>query len=103
MTVPLEYYLILSAILFSIGVYGVLARKNAVLILISIELMLNAVNINLIAFSAHFSTKALAGQIFTIFTIAVGAAEIGVGLATILTLYRLRETVNIDEIDLLKW
>lgn len=103
MAVPLEYYLMLAAILFSIGVYGVLARKNAVLILISIELMLNAVNINLVAFAAHFSPKALAGQIFTIFTIAVGAAEIGVGLAIILTLYRLRETVNIDEIDLLKW
>ncbi len=103
MIVPLEYYLGLAAILFSIGVYGVLARKNAVLILISIELMLNAVNINLIAFSAHFSPKALAGQIFAIFTIAVGAAEIGVGLAIILTLYRLRETVDIDKIDVLKW
>lgn len=103
MSVPLEYYLSLAAILFSIGVYGVLARKNAVLILISIELMLNAVNINLIAFSAHFSSKELVGQIFAIFTIAVGAAEIGVGLAVILALYRLRETVNIDEIDILKW
>lgn len=101
--VPLNYYLILSAILFSIGIYGVLARKNAVLILISIEVMLNAVNINLVAFSAFKSSTLMVGQVFTLFTIAVGAAEIGVGLAIVLTLYRLRRTVDVDKIDLLKW
>lgn len=101
--VPLEYYLIFSAVLFSIGIYGVLARRNAVLMLISIELMLNAVNVNLVAFSAVKGAKFLSGQIFTIIAIAVGAAEIGVGLAIVLTLYRLRQTVNVDKIDLLKW
>ena len=101
--VSLNHYLIFSGILFCIGIYGVLARKNVVLILISIELMLNAVNINLVAFSAYQPVKTATGQIFTIFAIAVGAAEIGVGLAIVLTLFRLRQTIDVDKVDLLKW
>ena len=92
-----------SAILFCIGVYGVLARRNSILILVSIELMLNAVNINLIAFSAYMGKSDMVGQIFSLFSIAVGAGEIGVGLAIILNLYRVRNTINIDQIDYLKW
>lgn len=101
--IPLQYYLIFSSILFSIGVYGVLARRNSILILVSIELMLNAVNINLIAFSTYIGQPEIIGQIFSLFAIAVGAGEIGVGLAIILNLYRLRKTINIDQIDFLKW
>lgn len=101
--VPIEYYLIFSAMIFCIGVYGVLARRNSILILLSIELMLNAANINLIAFSAYIIKAKVVGQIFVLFMIAVGAAEIGVILAIILNLYRLRGTINIDQIDFLKW
>lgn len=101
--IPSSYYLVFSAILFSIGAYGALARRNAVLILISIELMLNATNINLIAFAANRHANATLGQVFAIFAVVVGAAEIGVALATVLSLFRLRETINIDKIDLLKW
>ena len=101
--IPLVYYLILSSILFCVGVYGVLARRNAILILVSIELMLNAVNINFIAFSAYLNQPEMIGQIFSLFAIAVGAGEIGVGLAIILNLYRLRGSINIDQMDILKW
>ncbi|MGA1867538.1 MAG: NADH-quinone oxidoreductase subunit NuoK [bacterium] len=101
--IPLTYYLIFSSILFCIGVYGVLARRNSILILVSIELMLNAVNINLIAFSAFIGGSEVIGQIFSLFAVAVGAGEIGVALAIILNLYRLRNTINIDQIDFLKW
>lgn len=101
--IPTSYYLIFSAILFSIGAYGALARRNAVLILISIELMLNAANVNLIAFAANRGKDAMLGQTFAIFAVVVGAAEIGIALATVLSLFRLRETINIDKIDLLKW
>jgi NADH:ubiquinone oxidoreductase subunit K len=101
--IPLEFYLMLSAVMFCIGVYGVLARKNSIMILISIELMLNAVNINLITFSAFIGGSELIGQAFSLFAIAVGAGEIGVGLAIILNLYRLRNTINIDQLDILKW
>lgn len=101
--IPLSYYLMFSAVLFCIGVYGVLARRNSIMILVSIELMLNAVNINLVAFSAYIRGSDLAGQMFSLFAIAVGAGEIGVGLAVILNLYRLRNTINIDQIDFLKW
>ena len=98
---PLEYVLVLSALLFSIGVYGVLARENAVLILLSIELMLNAVNINLIAFSAWFQQAA--GQVFALFVIAVAAAEVGVGLAIVILIFRNRASVDVDEMSLMKW
>jgi len=103
MTVGLEHYLILSAILFAIGLYGVLAKRNAVIILMCIEIMLNAVNIALIAFSRYITPLALTGQIFAIFVMAVAAAEAAVGIAIIITIYRNRETINIDKFDLTKW
>jgi len=98
---PLHYFLVLSALLFSIGIYGVLARQNAVLILLSIELMLNAVNINLLAFSAMLQDAA--GQVFALFVIAVAAAEVGVGLAIVILIFRNRATVDVDEMSLMKW
>jgi NADH-quinone oxidoreductase subunit K len=99
----LLYPLVFAAFLFSAGVYGVLARRNAVMVLMSIELMLNAVNINLIAFNAFLQDKVLAGQVFALFVVAVAAAEVGIGLAIVLLIFRNRETVNIDEVDLLRW
>jgi NADH:ubiquinone oxidoreductase subunit K len=93
--------LVFSAILFSTGVYGVLARRNAVLVLMSIELMLNAVNINLVAFSQHL--QGISGQVFALFVITVAAAEVGIGLAIVILIYRNRETINVDEVNLLKW
>ncbi len=97
----LNQFLMLSAVLFCLGVYGVLARKNGVLVLMSIELMLNAVNINLVAFSA--ALRQLTGQVFALFVITVAAAEVGIGLAIVILIYRNRETVNVDEVNLLKW
>ena len=99
----LLYPLVFAAFLFSAGVYGVLARRNAVMVLMSIELMLNAVNINLIAFNAFLRDQILAGQVFALFVVAVAAAEVGIGLAIVLLIFRNRETVNIDEVDLLRW
>ncbi len=96
----LNQFLILSAFLFCTGIYGVLARKNAVLVLMSIELMLNAVNINLVAFSAVRSN--VAGQVFALFVITVAAAEVGVGLAIVLLIYRNERTSDLDEVDQLK-
>ena len=100
---PLLYPLIFAAVLFCIGVYGVLARRNAVMVLMSIELMLNAVNVNLIAFNAYLRDQLVAGQVFALFVVAVAAAEVGIGLAIVLLIFRNRETVNIDEVDLLRW
>lgn len=100
---PVSYFLVLSSLLFSIGIYGVLARQNAVLILLSVELMLNAVNINLIAFAGMFEGAGLGGQIFALFVIAVAAAEVGVGLAIVILIYRNRRTSDVDELSLLKW
>ncbi len=100
---PVSYFLVLSALLFSVGVYGVLARQNAVLILLSIELMLNAVNINLVAFSAMLQEAGLSGQVFALFVIAVAAAEVGVGLAIVILIYRNRQSVDVDEMALMKW
>ena len=100
---PLEAFQVLSAGLFCIGLYGVLARRSAVLILMSIELMLNAVNINLIAAASHLDHTAYTGQIIAIFVITVAAAEVGLALAIILRLYRNRSTVNVDQVDLMKW
>ena len=97
---PVTQYVLLSAFLFCTGVYGVLARRNGVLVLMSIELMLNAVNINLVAFSAQLNDAA--GQVFALFVIAIAAAEVGVGLANVLLIYRNRVGVNLDEIDLMK-
>jgi NADH-quinone oxidoreductase subunit K len=99
--IRLVFPLFFSAVLFSAGIYGVLARRNAVLILMSIELMLNAVNLNLVAFSA--TLRDITGQIFALFVIAVAAAEVGIGLAIVILVYRNRETSNVDEVDLLKW
>jgi NADH-quinone oxidoreductase subunit K len=101
LVIRLVFPLFFSAVLFSAGIYGVLARRNAVLILMSIELMLNAVNLNLVAFSA--TLRDITGQIFALFVIAVAAAEVGIGLAIVILVYRNRETSNVDEVDLLKW
>ena len=100
---PISFFLILSALLFSIGIYGVLARRHAVLVLLSIELMLNAVNINLVAFSALLERSGIPGQIFALFIIAVAAAEVGVGLAIVILIYRNRQSVEIDDMSLMKW
>ncbi len=97
---PLHYSL-LSASLFMIGVIGVLVRRNIIIIFMSIELILNAVNINLIAFS--YQLQDLAGQVFVVFVIAVAAAEAAVGLGIIIAFYRNKETVNIDEIQIMRW
>ena len=94
----LNQFLLLAAILFCLGVYGVLARKNAVLVLMSIELMLNAVNVNLVAFDAWLQDALHGGQIFALFVITIAAAEVGVGLAIVLLVFRNRETVHVDEL-----
>jgi len=96
----LNQFLLLSAFLFCTGVYGVLARRNAVLVLMSVELMLNAVNINLVAFSAFSNT--VSGQVFALFVITVAAAEVGVGLAIVLLIYRNLQSPDLDTIDQLK-
>jgi NAD(P)H-quinone oxidoreductase subunit 4L len=96
----LNEFLLLAAFLFCTGVYGALARKNSVLVLMSIELILNAVNINLIAFGAFDNT--IAGQVFALFVIAVAAAEVGVGLAIVLLIYRNRHSIDLDQVDVMK-
>ncbi|MBU6329446.1 MAG: NADH-quinone oxidoreductase subunit NuoK [Acidobacteria bacterium] len=98
-------FLLLGAILFCIGVYGVLARRNAVLVLMSIELILNSVNINLVAFGTmwHVTDPGnVSGQVFALFVIAIAAAEVGVGLAIVLLIYRNRQSIAIDDVDLMK-
>ena len=99
--IRLPLVLMLSALLFSAGVYGVLARRNAVMVLMAIELMLNAVNVNLVAFAS--SMQEMTGQVFALFVIAVAAAEVGIGLAIVILLFRTRESINVDEVNLLKW
>ncbi|MBM3144034.1 MAG: NADH-quinone oxidoreductase subunit NuoK [Chloroflexi bacterium] len=99
----LSWYLIFAAALFSIGLYGVLARKNAIAILMGIELMLNAVNINLVAFWRYGDLARIAGQAFAVIVFAVAAAEVAVGLALVISIYRRRNTVAAEEIDLMKW
>jgi NADH:ubiquinone oxidoreductase subunit K len=101
--IGLEHYLILAGLLFSIGLYGALAKRNAVIILMSIELMLNAVNIVMVAFSRYVVPVLLTGQVFAIFIIVVAAAEVTVGLAIIISIYRNRETVDTTKINLMKW
>lgn len=93
---PLIYPLILSSALFGIGLYGVLARRNAVLMLLGVEIMLNAANLNLVAFDAWFADKIHTGQVLTLFTIALAAAEIGLGLAIVLALFRATKTIDVD-------
>jgi NAD(P)H-quinone oxidoreductase subunit 4L len=101
--VGLEHYLILAAVLFSIGLYGALSKRNAIVILMSIELMLNAVNIALVAFSRYIVPLLLTGQVFAIFVMVVAAAEVSVGLAIIISIYRYRETIDATKINLMKW
>ena len=103
MTLGLEHYLVLSAVLFSIGLYGALTRRNAVIVLMCIELMLNAVNITLVAFSSYIVPLLLTGQVFAIFVMVVAAAEVAVGLAIILAIYRGLETIDASKVDLMKW
>jgi NADH-quinone oxidoreductase subunit K len=95
---PLLMPVLLASLLFCIGVYGVLARRNAVLVLMSVELMLNAVNINLVAFDVWLRDELLAGQVFTLFVITIAAAEVGLGLAIILLVFRQRATTALDEL-----
>ncbi|RMG64151.1 MAG: NADH-quinone oxidoreductase subunit NuoK [Calditrichaeota bacterium] len=99
--VPISHFLILSAVLFSLGVLGVIIRRNAIVIFMCIELMLNAVNLTFLAFSNYLNN--VEGQIFVFMVMVVAAAEVAVGLAIIVAIFRLRETVHVDEIKLLKW
>ena len=101
--ITLEHYLILSAILFSIGLYGALAKRSAIVILMSIEIMLVAVSIAMVAFSRYIVPLELTGQVFVIFIMVVAAAEAAVGLAIIIAIYRGRETIDATKIDLMKW
>jgi len=103
MEIPLQHYLVFAAVLFSIGAFGILTRRNIIGILISIELILNAVNINLVAFSKYTSISPETGQIFAIFIITMAAAAVAVGLAIVISIYRVSKTVFTDEMDLLKW
>jgi NADH-quinone oxidoreductase subunit K len=100
--VPLEWYLVLAAALFCVGIYGVLSRRNAVAVLMGVELMLNAVNINLVAFWRYLEPGAATGQAFALFVYAVAAAEAAVGLALIIALWRTRDTVVLEDVDLLR-
>ena len=102
-SIPLQSFLIVSSVLFCIGIWGLLNSRNAVRVLMSIELMLNAVNINLMAFSSYIDNNLIQGQVFTIFVITVAAAEAAVGLAILLSLYRNRVTVDMESFNLLKW
>ncbi len=100
--IPLSWYIIFAAVLFCIGLYGALARRNALAILMGIELMLNAANVNLVAFW-RYGTFAIRGQVFALIVFAVAAAEAAVGLALIISIYRRRTTIAVDEINMLKW
>jgi NAD(P)H-quinone oxidoreductase subunit 4L len=99
----LNLFLLLAALLFCIGIYGLITSRNAVRVLMSIELLLNAVNINLLAFSNYLDGEMIRGQVFAVFVITVAAAEAAVGLAIILSIYRNRETVDMEKFNLLKW
>ncbi len=101
--IPIQHFLVLSGILFSLGIYGVLARRSAILILMSIELMLQAVSINFIAFAVYLYPKEFSGLIFAIFVITIAAAEVGLALAIVLRIFRNKATANVDEVDVLRW
>lgn len=101
-SIPISAYLALALILFCIGLYGVLTKRNTIIVLISSELMLNAVNINLVAFSKLGVAPSIDGQIFALFVMAIAAAEVAIGIAVLMSLFRNRKTVNIDEINTLK-
>ena len=100
--IPLSWYLVIAAALFSIGLYGALARKNAIAVLMGVELMLNAVNINLLAFWRYLDPTNVAGAVFVIIVFATAAAEVAVGLAIIISIYRRRNTVVVEDINLMK-
>jgi NADH-quinone oxidoreductase subunit K len=99
--IPLSYYMILSAIVFLTGLVGVLIRRNIIILLLSIELMLNATNINFVAFAYYLNN--IAGQVFVFFALTIAAAEVAVGLAIILALYRGKATVNVEDLNMMKW
>jgi len=99
--IPMEYFIILSAILFLIGAFGVLTKRNAIIVLMSIEIMLNAANINFVTFASYYGD--VAGQIFALFSIAIAAAEVAIGLAILLNLNRIRGTIDLSELHLLRW
>jgi NADH:ubiquinone oxidoreductase subunit K len=101
--IPLSWYLIVAALLFAVGLFGAFSRKNAIAVLMGIELMLNAVNINLIAFWRYLTPENISGQIFAAMVFVVAAAEVAVGLALIMSIYRNKKTVVPSEIDLMKW
>ncbi len=103
MAIPLSWWLTVAAALFAIGLYGVLSRRNAIGVLLGIELMLNAANINLVAFWRFITPQALTGQVFAIFVIGIAAAEAAAGLAIIISAYRRRRTVVVDELDTMRW
>lgn len=103
MQLQLQYFLLLAAALFCIGIYGLITSRNAVRVLMSIELMLNAVNLNLMGFSNYLDPVQIKGQVFTVFVVTVAAAEAAVGLAIVLAIYRNRNTVDMEEFNLLKW
>lgn len=98
-------FLVLGALLFSIGIYGVLVRRNAILVLLSVELMLAAVNINLVAFGSYLQHQDAfaSGHVFALFVIAVAAAEVGIGLAIVVLIFRNRASANVDDLDLMRW
>ena len=102
-TIPLQAYLVLAAVLFCTGVWGLINSRNAVRVLMSIELMLNAVNLNLMAFSNYLDPVGINGQVFAVFVISIAAAEAAVGLAIVLSIYRNRDTVDMEQFNLLKW
>ncbi|MFA5027382.1 MAG: NADH-quinone oxidoreductase subunit NuoK [Candidatus Methylomirabilota bacterium] len=101
--IPLSHYLIVAAALFSLGMFGALTRRNAIAILMSVELMLNAANLSFVALARHLPQTLLQGQVFAVFVIAIAAAEAAVALAIVLGLFRNFRTVNVDEINLMKW
>jgi len=101
--VTVVQFSLLASALFAIGIYGVLVRRNAIMVLLAVELMLAAITLNLVAFGTLFEDELASGQIFALFVIAVGAAEVGIGLAIVLLVFRNRSTANVDELDLMKW
>ncbi|NDF37788.1 MAG: NADH-quinone oxidoreductase subunit NuoK [Proteobacteria bacterium] len=101
--VPIEHIMVFTGALFCLGVYGVMARRNAVLVLMAIELMLNAVAINLVAFGTLVYPGQINGMVFAIFVVTIAAAELGLGLAIVLRVYRMRSSINVDDIDLMRW
>jgi NAD(P)H-quinone oxidoreductase subunit 4L len=103
MTLGLTHFLVLAAILFAIGLYGAITKRNAIMILMSIELMLNGVNILMVAFARYITPQVPTGQVFTIFIIAIAAAEVAIGLAIIIAIYRHRDSIDANKINLMKW